>query len=371
MIILFALLYVIVTTSEVGAWGEEGHRGIAEAVQGHLTASTAKSIAKIVGTGKDLPPGTLARLSVWPDQIRALTKNPHATIPGFSPAEMEEAKQFVAIHPDNTNWHFVDLPPGVAHYPDLAHPDPADPALPFTNTTDVVHMIHQSVDILEGRTDSAPFTKLQALRWLLHLSEDIHQPLHVASGYYSTAADTLSHPTMLTDPSEVTKQHGKNDRGGNVLLFLADPTCPTKPTHENLHAIWDDCLVDVVGGANGCVSKTTDKTVARVADHLKTRMQDPASQAFRLQGDYHHWPEQWATDSVHVAAAGIFPAELDSGCVILDSKRPHPPVHVQSRVVAPATKGAYLQEHKVDADMQLTKAAIRLADLLNHMQWKE
>lgn len=84
MIILFALLYVIVTTSEVGAWGEEGHRGIAEAVQGHLTASTAKSIAKIVGTGKDLPLGTLARLSVWPDQIRALTKNPHATIPGFS-----------------------------------------------------------------------------------------------------------------------------------------------------------------------------------------------------------------------------------------------------------------------------------------------
>ena len=132
MIILFALLYVIVTTSEVGAWGEEGHRGIAEAVQGHLTASTAKSIAKIGGTGNDLPPGTLARLSVWPDQIRALTKNPHTTIPGFSPAEMEEAKQFVATHPDNTNWHFVDLPPGVAHYPDLAHPDPADPALPFT-----------------------------------------------------------------------------------------------------------------------------------------------------------------------------------------------------------------------------------------------
>ena len=74
---------------------------------------------------------------------------------------------------------------------------------------------------------------------------------------------------------------------------------------------------------------------------------------------------------MHVAAAGIFPSELDSGCVILDSKRPLPPVHIQSRVVAPATKGAYLQEHKVDADMQLTKAAIRLADLLNHMQWKE
>jgi len=371
MRLIVTLLCVIATASQVYAWGEEGHRGIAEAVQGHLSAATATSIAKIVGTPGDLPPGALARLSLWPDQIRSLTKNPHAAILGFSPAEMDEARQFVAAHPDNTSWHFVDLPPGSAHYPDLSHPDPEDSVLPFTTSTDVVHMIHQSVDILEGRIESPTFTKLQALRWLLHLSEDIHQPLHVASGYYSTAANTLSHPHMLTDPSDVTAQHGKNDRGGNVLLFLAAPACPTKPTHENLHAIWDDCLVDLVGGAKGCVSKTTDKTIARVADHLKARMEDPASQAFRTQGDYHRWPEQWATDSVHVAAAGLFPSELDSGCVILDSKRPHPPLHVQSRIVAPATKRDYLQEHKVDADIQLTKAAIRLADLLNHIRWKE
>ena len=242
MNIIFALLCLLATAVQAHAWGEDGHRGIAEAVQGHLTASTANAISRIVGTEGDLPSGTLARLSVWPDQIRALTKNPHATIAGFSPAEIEEARQFVTAHPDNTNWHFVDLPPGAVHYPDLAHPDPADPALPFTSDTDVVHMIHQSMDILEGRADSATFSKLQALRWLLHLSEDIHQPLHVASGYYSTAANTLSHPTMLTDPSEVTKQHGKNDRGGNVLLFLADPTCPTKPTHENLGVTVLSCV---------------------------------------------------------------------------------------------------------------------------------
>lgn len=54
--------------------------------------------------------------------------------------------------------------------------------------------------------------------------------------------------------------------------------------------------------------------------------------------------------------------------MILDHKRPHPPVHVQSRVVAPATKQEYLKKHKVDAEVQLTKAAVRLADLLNHLQ---
>lgn len=37
-----------------------------------------------------------------------------------------------------------------------------------TSATDVVHMIHRSVDILEGHTESPTFTKPQALRWLLH-----------------------------------------------------------------------------------------------------------------------------------------------------------------------------------------------------------
>lgn len=371
MRILFTLLLILVRVSDAFAWGEQGHRGIAEAVQAHLDPTTIKAIAAIAGTGGELPPGTLARLSVWPDQIRAITKNPHATIAGFTPQEMDEARRFVASHPDNINWHFVDLPPASAQYPSLAHPDPTDPVLPFTAETDVVHMIHRSVEVLEATTKSPDFTKLQALRWLLHLSEDIHQPLHVASGYYRTNPSALPQPSMLTDPAEVTKKHGKNDRGGNVLLFLKAPVCPTKSTHENLHSVWDDCLVDMVGGAKGCVSKTTDETVANVAEILKTHMTDPASQELRTSGNYHQWPEQWATDSLHVAATRVFPAQLAAGCVIRDHKLPHPPLHVQSRIVAPSTKKQYMQEHQADAELQLTKAAVRLADLLNHIQWNE
>ena len=176
---------------------------------------------------------------------------------------------------------------------------------------------------------------------------------------------------MLTDPDEVTKKHGKNDRGGNVLLFLKAPACPTKSSHENLHSVWDDCLVDMVGGAKGCVGKTTDQAVTNLAEVLTALMIAPVSQDFRTSVDYHHWAEQWATDSVHVAAARVFPSDLAEGCVIQDRKLPHPPIHVQSRIVAPSTKRQYLQEHKDDAEMQLVKAAVRLADLLNHIQWKE
>ncbi len=79
--------------------------------------------------------------------------------------------------------------------------------LPFTRANDIVQMIQQCIDILEAETESPHFTRLQALRWLLHLVEDLHQPLHVASGYYSTAADALPVPKRIDDPATVTHQY--------------------------------------------------------------------------------------------------------------------------------------------------------------------
>ena len=60
---------------------------------------------------------------------------------------------------------------------------------------------------------------------------------------------------MIADPATAKETEARNDRGGNVLLFLKHPQCPTISTRENLHAVWDDCLVDVVNGAKGCVSR--------------------------------------------------------------------------------------------------------------------
>ena len=136
---------------------------------------------------------------MWPDEIRPLVKSPHTIVSGFTPAELNEASAFVSAHPDSKNWHFVDLPPGAAHYPNLAHSDPTDPTLPFTAANDIVHMIHRCIEILESETDTPEFTKLQALRWLLHLVEDLHQPLHVVSGYLQNA-DHQGHASLGRPP---------------------------------------------------------------------------------------------------------------------------------------------------------------------------
>ncbi|WP_447601115.1 hypothetical protein [Nitrospira sp. Nam80] len=61
-------------------------------MQANLEPATIKALADIVGTGDELPGGMLARLSLWPDQIRAFNKNPNAVLPGFSPGDLKEAR---------------------------------------------------------------------------------------------------------------------------------------------------------------------------------------------------------------------------------------------------------------------------------------
>jgi hypothetical protein len=307
---------------------------------------------------------------LWPDQIQAFNKNADAVISGFSADDLKEARTFVQAHPDNAVWHYVNLPLGSFHYPGTSRSDPHDPVLPFTGSQDIVHVIQQCIEILEADTESPEFTKQHALRWLLHLVEDIHQPLHVASGYYSTASNAMQQPNRIDDPVAVSEQQAKNDRGGNVLLFLKHPHCPTLRTQENLHSAWDSCLVDVVNGAEGCVNEKRPQDVTHLAGMLRTEIRSTGSERYKTGGDMHHWAEQWATDSLKVAQAHVFDIELADGCVIRSDKPPHDPVHVQSRIATPKSKKRYLQSHKDVAKIQLAKAAVRLADLLNRIEWK-
>jgi hypothetical protein len=53
----------------------------------------------------------------------------------------------------------------------------------FTRDDDVLHMIHACIRILEEDSNVDGWTKVQALRWLIHLVEDLHQPMHVTTGY--------------------------------------------------------------------------------------------------------------------------------------------------------------------------------------------
>ncbi|WP_447601117.1 hypothetical protein [Nitrospira sp. Nam80] len=110
--------------------------------------------------------------------------------------------------------------------------------------------------------------------------------------------------------------------------------------------------------------------MTHLAELVKAEMRSSTSESYKASGDLHHWPEQWATDSLYVARTRVFNIELADGCIIRSEKAPHDPLHVKSRIVTPASKTRYLQSHKEDAKIQLTTAAVRLTDLLNHIAWK-
>ena len=71
------------------------------------------------------------------------------------------------------------------------------------------------------RTSTNDTERAAALRYILHFTGDIHQPLHCVS--------------------RVTRRWPDGDQGGNKF-WINNPIPDTKPDHINLHAYWDDGL---------------------------------------------------------------------------------------------------------------------------------
>jgi hypothetical protein len=56
--------------------------------------------------------------------------------------------------------------------------------------------------------------------------------------------------------------------------------------------------------------------------------------------------------------------------MIKSDQAPHDPTSCSKSIVTPASKKRYLQNHHHAAKAQLTKATVRLIDLLIHISWK-
>ena len=248
---------------------------------------------------------------------------------------------------------------GSGGYP-ATEPAPTDPLRPFVTNADVVHAIAQCIAILEGSATPANFSKPQAVRWLVHLVGDMHQPMHVTSGYYNTTLPSFANtPILITAPVKAAKSGVLTDRGGNGLLFSASAS-------NNLHALWDRCLPAVVSGA-ACSNGPNGFTP--MATHLTSLMTPSAIVATTTPGNHHAWPGIWATRTLERAvSAHVYPSSFKNG-------RINPDTHggedsILALIVAP-TKNAYIANHVADARAQLLQAAIHLAAILNAINWPQ
>jgi hypothetical protein len=206
----------------------------------------------------------LGAVSTWLDDVRNLSHGRKSTLEG---GDRDEGRAFNKQHPNNGEWHYVNLPVGYTLYA---------PDGPFSSPDDVVHAIGAAVDVLEGKSER--FTKIQALRILVHLVADVHQPLHTISGYFDCTDPTR--PKLISNPAFALKF--PHDRGGNQLFY-------TKTLE--LHALWDTKLPNKLAH-----SKESEPLAALVKKGSSLTL-------FPTGGDYHTWPAKWVTDSATEAIA--------------------------------------------------------------------
>lgn len=169
---LYSIVCLVLLLAPLTAhgFGPTGHRVVGRIAEFHLNASTKRALAEI------LKAESLPEASTWPDEIRSDPNWDHSQ-----------------------TWHYVTIEDGESYATSKKNP-----------AGDVVEAIDRFVGVLQKPTSTRK-EKVIAIRWLVHLVADVHQPLHVGRGA---------------------------DQGGNLIKteWFGEET--------NLHHLWDSDLIE-------------------------------------------------------------------------------------------------------------------------------
>lgn len=324
-----ALLFFLVASLPVQAWGPQGHQTVGAIADRLLVGTHAGAeVRRILG------PEPLQVAALWADCVKSVTERwPQHYIknPRFKECQAFESledrvgmEDYVRRNLDgcrraegqetcHRQYHYADIAVQRPFY-STRHTGASD--------HDVVAAINAAVAVLRGRTAPRPFdiqSRREALRLLAHLVGDIHQPLHVGTVY-------LREDGRLLDPDVEGLLPGSETHGGNAL----------EVGHDRLHGIWD-------------------RTPPRLrAERFAHRGAAQARRVDRTPGTSDQWAEAWANESLRLAEAtysGMRFSEKGEGGTSRSTWR----VQDGSRGDAPRDG---LQKR------QLVKAGARLAQLL-------
>jgi hypothetical protein len=158
------------------AWGGEGHQVVALIAEERLTPKASAAIHELLGEDVHISD---AEVASWADQIK---RERRRTSP----------------------WHYTNIPIGSFGY---------DKVRDGNDGNDIVRRIESFKALLADKTQT-PEARAEALKFLVHLVGDLHQPLHCAER--------------------------QGDRGGNGrLCFVLE----AKGRATSLHTVWDTTLL--------------------------------------------------------------------------------------------------------------------------------
>ena len=222
------------------AWGAQGHRLVARVAETRLDPQARAEIDRLLAQEPD---ASLASIAPWADQLR---------------------KEDPDLGRRSASWHYINMAEDGCIYQQPRH-------CPDGNC--VVEALKEQSAILadRGRSDAE---RLQALKFVVHLVGDLHQPMHAGYGH---------------------------DRGGNNYQLQYNDR------GTNLHSLWDS-------GMFYPLRLGDDQFLARLQALPAHDASDPA---------LHSNIAVWAEQSCHIARQdGIYPQERKLDDHYADQWRP-------------------------------------------------
>lgn len=328
---LLSMLVLLGAAFNAGAWGGDGHRIVGAMADQLIENSNAqRQVAALLAPGENLE-----TISMWLDCAKG----------DYCGPKTPDMQAFIDANPRHGEYHYTDIPFQHAHYRDGAV---------GSGENDIVQTLKLAIAVLRGeggRAHPHRFTPRQALMLVVHLTADIHQPLHVGAAYVEkSSAGKDAAFAAPQDKRQIDGVHLFNTRGGNDLLI--DDGAPdggkTKRGPRSFHSYWDTKTVDYAMRADGA---DTPRQFASIA--LAEKLEIVAN-----TGDPVSWPHQWADDALRaskLAHAGLAPGTMREHITRKGERRD---------VWALALPPDYAQSSAALAKTQLTKSGQRLAALL-------
>jgi len=300
----------LLCASPAPAWWCEGHQVVALIAANHLSPSAQAGVAALLQSHpvdaslhrfcQSPPDNLMADASTWADDVK---------------------------HIEQTGtWHYMDIPLGQKHGDPEQWCHPVGPANNGEERSGcILSALRYNLNILHNNKESDA-ERAKALRYLIHLVGDLHQPLHTTAN---------------------------NDQGGNCtpVQFFDEPKI------SNLHSVWDGMIFNRDLASTG----TSLMDEARSLDQKFSSK----SQAWTKHGIQF---DQWAWEGHKIAQAVTYgdltpemtpePYDPRPNCKLEAEK--HGALHLKVADV-------YQRESAPVVEEQLAKAGYRLAEVLNQI----
>jgi len=261
-ILILTLVALLLPGPSAAAFGSKGHEVVGFLADRHLTPEAKLALREICRSP------SLAYIANWADAIRE-------------------------DRPETAPWHYVNLPEDADRF-DAERDVPPQGCV----VERIEHFQRVLADERAGKE-----ARLEALRWLVHLIGDLHQPLHASR---------------------------KADRGGNSIQVKVHLGGEERDT--NLHSVWDTDLIETQGLSAADYAAALDEEISEQEISLWRRSE---------AGD-------WATESWRLARSHAY---LDAKGDVIES--------------GSSLTRSYFTTRVVVVDERLKQAGIRLAWVLN------